>query len=91
MIAADTSTWVAFLEGGAGEDAQLLDKRWRPASGYGARCAHRAPKRTEAPFRRCRNAIRSTVVEIASGYWQRAGGLRAKVLASGARRVSATH
>jgi uncharacterized protein with PIN domain len=26
MIAADTSTWVAFLEGDAGEDAQLLDK-----------------------------------------------------------------
>jgi hypothetical protein len=25
MIAADTSTWVAFLEGSAGEDAQLLD------------------------------------------------------------------
>jgi hypothetical protein len=25
MIAADTSTWVAFLEGDAGEDAQLLD------------------------------------------------------------------
>ena len=26
MIAADTSTWVAFLEGDAGHDAQLLDK-----------------------------------------------------------------
>ena len=26
MIAADTSTWVAFLEGGAGQDALLLDK-----------------------------------------------------------------
>jgi len=26
MIAVDTSTWVAFLEGDAGEDAQLLDK-----------------------------------------------------------------
>ena len=26
MIAADTSTWVVFLEGGAGEDAQLLDR-----------------------------------------------------------------
>ena len=25
MIAADTSTWVAFLEGRAGDDAQLLD------------------------------------------------------------------
>ncbi len=26
MSAADTSTWVAFLEGDAGHDAQLLDK-----------------------------------------------------------------
>lgn len=26
MIAADTSTWIAFLEGGKGEDVQLLDK-----------------------------------------------------------------
>ena len=26
MITADTSTWIAFLEGSKGEDAQLLDK-----------------------------------------------------------------
>jgi hypothetical protein len=26
MVAADTSTWVALLQGDAGEDAQLLDK-----------------------------------------------------------------
>jgi len=26
MIAADTSTWVAFLEGSRGQDAELLDK-----------------------------------------------------------------
>jgi hypothetical protein len=26
MIASDTSTWVVFLEGGTGEDAQLPDK-----------------------------------------------------------------
>ena len=26
MIAADTSTWIAFLEGDAGDDTQLLDK-----------------------------------------------------------------
>ena len=26
MIAADTSTWIAFLEGDRGEDTQLLDK-----------------------------------------------------------------
>ena len=29
MIAADTSRWVVFLEGGAGEDAQLLDRASR--------------------------------------------------------------
>ena len=26
MIAADTSTWIAFLEGSKGEDVQLLDR-----------------------------------------------------------------
>jgi uncharacterized protein with PIN domain len=26
MIAVDTSTWVALLEGGPGEDVELLDK-----------------------------------------------------------------
>ncbi len=26
MIAADTSTWIAFLQGDSGEDLQLLDK-----------------------------------------------------------------
>ena len=26
MIAADTSTWVAFLAGSAGEDVKLLDR-----------------------------------------------------------------
>ena len=26
MIAADSSTWVAFLQGGGGEDSQLLRK-----------------------------------------------------------------
>jgi hypothetical protein len=26
MIAADTSTWIAFLDGSADEDTQLLDK-----------------------------------------------------------------
>jgi len=26
MIAVDTSTWIAFLEGDGGEDAELLDR-----------------------------------------------------------------
>jgi hypothetical protein len=29
MMATDTSTWVAFLEGGAGDDAHRLDKALR--------------------------------------------------------------
>src|SRR6266481_3894118 len=82
MIAADTSTWVAFLEGGAGEDAQLLDKALEdrqvvmmpvvltellsdPALPTGV-----AQTLSEVPL-----------MEMESGYWQRAGELRAKVLA----------
>jgi hypothetical protein len=26
MIAADTSTWIAFLEGASGQDSQLLER-----------------------------------------------------------------
>jgi hypothetical protein len=29
MIAAETSTWVAFLDGTAGDDTLLLDKRYK--------------------------------------------------------------
>jgi predicted nucleic acid-binding protein len=82
MIAADTSTWVAFLEGGAGADAQLLDKALEnrqvvmvpvvlsellsdPALPTGV-----AQTLSEVPL-----------MEMESGYWGRAGELRAKVLA----------
>ena len=33
MIAADTSTWIAFLEGEPGEDTQTLDKALRLPNG----------------------------------------------------------
>jgi len=82
MIAADTSTWVAFLEGDAGKDVQLLDKALEdrqvvmvpvvltellsdPKLSSGV-----AETLSEVPM-----------IEIGSGYWQRAGILRAKVLA----------
>jgi predicted nucleic acid-binding protein len=82
LIAADTSTWVAFLEGGAGQDAQLLDKALAdrqvvmvpvvltellsdPALPTGV-----AQTLSEVPL-----------MEMESGYWRRAGELRAKVLA----------
>ena len=82
MIAADTSTWVAFLEGGEGEDAQLLDRALE----------HRQvvmvpivltellsdPK---LPSGVAETLSEVPLIEIESGYWQRAGTLRARVLA----------
>src|SRR5258708_15757940 len=83
MIAADTSTWIAFLEGEPGEDAQLLDKALADRqvvmipvvltellSDPGLPSAV-AETLTEIPM-----------IEIEAGYWQRAGALRAKVLSS---------
>ena len=82
MIAADTSTWVAFLEGGEGEDAQLLDRALE----------HRQvvmvpivltellsdPK---LPSGVAETLSEVPLIEIESGYWQRAGTLRARALA----------
>ena len=81
MIAADTSTWIAFLEGAPGQDAQLLEQALKdrqvlmipvvltelvsgPLLSSGV-----AETLSEIPM-----------IEVDSGYWQRAGQLRAKVL-----------
>ena len=82
MIAADTSTWVAFLEGGAGEDAELLDKALED------RQVVMVPvvltellSDSKLPSDVTKTLSEVPLIEIGSGYWQRAGGLRAKVLA----------
>ncbi len=82
MIAADTSTWVVFLEGGAGEDAQLLDRALED------RQVVMVPvvltellSDPKLPSGVAETLSEVPLVEIASGYWQRAGVLRAKVLA----------
>jgi len=82
MIAADTSTWVAFLEGGAGEDAQLLDKALED------RQVVMVPvvltellSDPKLPTGVAETLSEVPSIEIGSGYWQRAGALRAKVLA----------
>jgi len=82
MIAADTSTWVAFLEGGGGEDAQLLDRALEE------RQVLMAPvvltellSDPKLPSRVAETLAEVPLIEIGAGYWQRAGMLRAKVLA----------
>ncbi len=81
MIAADTSTWVAFLENGSGEDALLLDRA------LGDRQVLMVPvvltellSDPKLPAAVAKTLSEVPLVEIASGYWQRAGALRAKVL-----------
>jgi predicted nucleic acid-binding protein len=81
MIAADTSTWIAFLEGEQGEDAQLLDKA----------LADRQVLMIPVVLTELLSdpgippAVAETLadipmIDVEAGYWQRAGALRAKVL-----------
>jgi len=82
MIAADTSTWVAFLEGGGGEDAQLLDRALED------RQVLMVPvvltellSDPKLPSGVAETLSDVPLIEIGPGYWQRAGVLRAKALA----------
>ena len=84
MIAADTSTWVAFLEGDSGDDAQLLDKAMKE------RQLVMVPvvltellSDPNLPANVIRVLSEVPIVDISPGYWQRAGALRSKVLAMG--------
>lgn len=81
MIAADTSTWVAFLEGGRGEDVERLDQALE------ARQVIMAPAvltelLSDPQLSPSVAATLSEIplIELTPGYWQRAGALRAKVL-----------
>jgi predicted nucleic acid-binding protein len=81
MIAADSSTWIAFLEGAPGPDAQLLERA------LGDRQVLMVPAvLTELlsdpvlPSEIAESLTEIPMMEVEPGYWQRAGLLRAKVL-----------
>lgn len=82
MIAADTSTWIAFLEGDTGNDAELLDRALQD------RHVIMIPvvlaellSDPKLPAGVAEILSEIPLAEIQPGYWQRAGLLRAKVLA----------
>ena len=82
MIAVDTSTWVGFLEGDSGEDTDLLDRALQD------RQVLMVPVvLTEIlsdpglPAEVSLTLAALPLLDIEPGYWQRAGELRAKVLA----------
>ena len=82
MIAADTSTWIAFLEGETGEDTKLLDRCLED------RQVLMPPvvltellSDPKLPSDVAQTLSDLPLIEIHSGYWQRAGALWAQVLA----------
>ena len=86
MTAADTSTWVAFLEGAGGEDTKLLDGALED------RQVLMVPvvltellSDPKLPSAVAETLAEVPLAEIEPGYWQRAGALRARVLAKSRR------
>lgn len=81
MIAADTSTWIAFLEGSAGDDVNLLDRALDDKQVLMVPVVLTEllsdPKLPSEVFE---TLSEIPLIEIGVGYWQRAGALRAKVL-----------
>ena len=82
MIAADTSTWIAFLEGHRGEDVQLLDRALED------RQVLMVPvvltellSDPKLPSSVAKTLSEIPLLEVGLDYWQRAGVLRARVLA----------
>jgi predicted nucleic acid-binding protein len=82
VIAADTSTWIAFLEGNPGEDVELLDRALQD------RQVLMAPvvltellSDPKLPVDVSETLEELPLIAVLPGYWQRAGALRARVLA----------
>jgi hypothetical protein len=81
MIAADTSTWIAFLKAERGRDTDLLDKAL-----HDRQVVMVPVVLTELlsdpglPVDVAEMLAQIPMIDIAEGYWQRAGALRAKVL-----------
>jgi predicted nucleic acid-binding protein len=84
LIAADTSTWIAFIQGERGKDVELLD------AALADRQVLMAPavlaellSDPKLPAAIADSLSNIPLIEIADGYWERVGGLRAKVLGKG--------
>lgn len=83
MIAADTSTWIAFLEGSSGADTLLLDQA------LGDRQVLMVPavlaellSDPKLPLNVSEMLSELPMLDVEAGYWHRAGKLRAKVIGS---------
>jgi len=82
MIAADTSTWIAFLQGETADDTELLDQALQDRQLLMVPVVLTEllsdPKLSVDVARTLSDL---PAIETGNDYWQRAGALRAKVLA----------
>lgn len=82
MIAADTSTWIAFLEGDRGKDIEMLDGALEDRQVFMVPVVlAELLSDPELSSSVAKTLSEVPLIEIEPGYWQRAGALRAKVLA----------
>jgi predicted nucleic acid-binding protein len=84
LIAADTSTWIALIQGNDGKDAELLDAALQdrqvlmpPVVLAEILSDSKLPKMIAGSLSDI------PLIDIANGYWERVGELRAEVLAKG--------
>ena len=81
MIAADTSTWVAFLEGERGDDVKLLDQALADRQVWMIPVVlTELLSDPGLPSKIVEMLAEVPMLDPEAGYWQRAGALRAKVL-----------
>ena len=82
MIAADTSTWIAFLQGDGGEDTEFLDKALQDRQVLMAPAVlTELLSDPNLPLDVAATLSEIPLMDITAGYWERAGALRALVLA----------
>jgi predicted nucleic acid-binding protein len=82
MIAVDTSTWIAFLQGDSGEDADLLDRALQDRQVVMPPAVlTEVLSDPKLPAEVFQTLLELPLLDPRPGYWQQAGELRAKVLA----------
>lgn len=81
MIAADTSTWIAYLQGETGDDADLLDRALQDKQVLMAPVVlAELLSDPKLDSKVVKSLCGIPLIEVSEGFWQRAGRLRAQVL-----------
>ena len=81
MIAVDTSSWIAFLQGDPGKDTELLDRALRDRQVLMAPVVLTEVLSDPGLSSEVAQTLSELpLIDVGPGYWRRAGELRAKVL-----------